>query len=48
MQLSRKQKIFSEFFFAILKPSLNFDHFLKKGDPHRQCISQITEREKPG
>ena len=48
MQVSRKQKIFSEFFFAILKPSLNFDHFLKKGDPHRQCISQITEREKPG
>ena len=31
MQLSRKQKTFSEFFSAFLKSSLNFEHFLKKG-----------------
>ena len=34
MQLSRKQKSFSEFFSAFLKSSLNFEHFLKKDDPH--------------
>ena len=30
MQLSRKQKTFSEFFAAFLKSSLNFEHFQKK------------------
>ena len=30
MQLSRKQKTFSEFFSAFLKSSLNFEHFPKK------------------
>ena len=34
MEVSRKQKNFSDFFTAILKPNLNFEHFLKKGDPH--------------
>ena len=34
MQLSRKQKSFSEFFCAFLKSSLNFEHVLKKDDPH--------------
>ena len=34
MQLSRKQKSFSDFFPAFLKPSLNFEHFFKKHDPH--------------
>ena len=34
MQLSQKQKNFSEFFFAFLKPILNFTHFSKKDDPH--------------
>ena len=34
MQLSRKQKTFSEFFSAFLKSSLNFEHFQKKDDPH--------------
>ena len=34
MQVSRKQKTFSDFFPAFLKSSLNFVHFLKKGDPH--------------
>ena len=34
MQLSQKQKIFSEFFFAFLKSTLNFKHFPNKDDPH--------------
>ena len=33
MQLSEKQKTFSEFFFAVLKSTLNFKHFRKKDDP---------------
>ena len=34
MQVSRKQKYFSNFFSSFLKSSLNFEHFLKKGEPH--------------
>ena len=34
MQLSPKQEIFSEFFFACLKSTLNFERFPKKEDPH--------------
>ena len=41
MILSRKQKIFSEFFSEFLKSRLNFKHFEKKDDPHRFCISEI-------
>ena len=33
MQLSDKQKAFSQFFFAVLKSLLNFEHFPKKDDP---------------
>ena len=32
--LSQKRKVFSEFFFAVLKSSLNFEYFQKKVDPH--------------
>ena len=46
MQLSRKQKTFSDFFSAFFKSSLNFEHFLKKDDPHCWCISEITDPEK--
>ena len=35
MQLSRKQKSFSDFFSTFLKSSLNFEHFLKKDELHR-------------
>ena len=35
MQLSQKQKTFSQFSFAILKSILNFKNLLKKDDPHR-------------
>ena len=44
--LSHKQKTFSEFFSAFLKPTLNFEHCRKKDDPHSRCISQITVSEK--
>ena len=33
MQLSEKQKTFSQFFFAFLKSILNFKHLPKKDDP---------------
>ena len=35
MQLSQKQKTFSELFFAFLKCKFNFKQFPKKDDPHR-------------
>ena len=35
MQLSQKQKTFSEFFFAFLKSILNFKYLPKKDDPQR-------------
>ena len=41
MQVSEKQKTFPRFFAAFLKYRLNFEHFLKKGDPHCWCISQF-------
>ena len=34
MQLSQKQKTFSQFSFAFLKSLLNYKHLPKKGDPH--------------
>ena len=43
MQLSQKQKTFSEFLAAFLKSWLNFEYFEKKDDPHRLCISEITD-----
>ena len=47
MQLSRKEKTFSDFFSSFLKSGLNFEHLLKKGDPHCWCICEITDPEKP-
>ena len=34
MQLSQKQKTFSQYISAVLKCKLNFEHFQKKDDPH--------------
>ena len=34
MQLSQKQKTFHEFFFAVLKSTLNFKHFAETDDTH--------------
>ena len=46
MQLSQKQKTFSQYFCAFLKSSLNFAHFQKKDDSHSSGISEITDPEK--
>ena len=43
MQLSQKQKIFSEFFPAFLKSLLSFKYFEKKYDPHTCFMYQITD-----
>ena len=48
MQLSRKQKTFSEFFAAFLKSSLNFEHFQQKDDSPSLGISEIRDFEKHG
>ena len=45
MQLSQKQKTFSQFFAAFLKFKRNFKYVEKKDDPHRYCISEITHSE---
>ena len=45
MQLSQKQKTFSEFFSAFLKSRSNFEHFDKKDDLHRFCNFEITDSE---
>ena len=37
--VSQKQKTTSQFFFGFLKSTLNFEHFQKKDDPHRKCVS---------
>ena len=42
MQLSVKQKAFSQFFFAFWKCKLNFKHFQKKDDPLSLFISEAT------
>ena len=44
--LSQKPETFSQLSSDILKPTLNFEHFQKKDDPHSRCISQITVFEK--
>ena len=48
MQLSKKQKRFSQFFFAFLKSTLNFRHLPNKDDPHSWCYSRNTGSEKHG
>ena len=48
MQLSGKQKIFSEFLSEFLKSSFNFEHFQKKDDSHSCGISEIINSEKHG
>ena len=48
MQVSHKQKTFSDFFSGFLKSSLNFKDFQKKVDPHSWGISKNTESQKQG
>ena len=45
MQLSQKQKNFSEFFAAFLKSRLNFKDFKSKDDPQRFCILEVPDSE---
>ena len=45
MRLSQKQKRLPQFFVAFLKSRLNFNRFLKKDDPHRFCIIEVTDSE---
>ena len=40
IQLSQKQKIFPEFFFAFLKTMLNFKHLPKKDECLKSCVSE--------
>ena len=44
--LSQKPNFFSQLSYEILKPTLNFEHFQKKDDPHSRCSSKITVSEK--
>ena len=46
MQFSQKQELFSEFFFAFLKSTLNFERFPKKEEPQSWFISEIKDPEK--
>ena len=46
MRLSEKQDVFSEFFFAFLKSTLNFERSPKKEEPHSCFISEIKDAEK--
>ena len=48
MILSQKQKIFFEFFAAVLKSSLNFQYFRRKDELHSSCISEINDSQKRG
>ena len=41
MQLSQKQKTFSQSFATFLKTTSNFQHFQKKDDPHSFCVFEI-------
>ena len=43
MELSQKQKSFSQFFVPFLKSSLNFEYFQTKYDPPSSCISEIMD-----
>ena len=45
IQLSRKQKTFSQFFAAFLKSRLNFKCFQEKDDANRSGTSDITDSE---
>ena len=48
MQVSQKQKTFSQFFSAFFKSSLNFEHFQTKDDSQSWGITKSTVSEKQG
>ena len=45
MQLSQKRNTFTQFVTVLWKSRLYFKYFEKKDDPHRFCISQVTDSE---
>ena len=45
MELSQKQKTFSQLFFAFLKSILNSQHFPEKDFPHSWCNSEVNGSE---
>ena len=45
MQLSQKQKTFVQSLGAFLEFKKNFKYFSSNDDPHRFCISEITDSE---
>ena len=45
MQLYQKQNDFSKFCASFLKSRLNFKYFESKDEPHRFCISEVTDSE---
>ena len=48
MQLSQKQKMFSEYFSPFSEFRFNFEHFQKKYNPHSCCIFGVMVSEKRG
>ena len=48
MEVSQKQKFFSEFVFEFLKYRLIFKYLPRKDDPHSWCISGNTGSDKHG
>ena len=48
MQLSKKLKVFPQFFLAFWKSRLNFEHFQKKDDAHSLFIAEGSACEKRG
>ena len=48
VQLSQKQKAFSEFVAALFKSGLSFEYLQKIDDPHSWCISEIRNSQKHG
>ena len=46
--LSKKQKMFSEFFIAFMKCAWNLEHFQKKDEYSTLIISEIIDAERRG
>ena len=45
MYLNRKLKTFCSNFIAILKSTLNFEHFEEKKQPHSLSVSEVIDSE---
>ena len=48
MQLSQKEKTFSQFISSLFKSILKFEHSPKKDRSHSSCVSESTGSEKRG